>query len=246
LTAARLLDLGTRPYREVWDLQRRIHQEVVGGQQPDTWILVEHLPVITLGRQAKRENLLLSEGALRTLGVEVVEIERGGDVTYHGPGQLVGYPIVDLRAFDEDVVRYVRTLEAALIDALRAWGIDAGRLAGYPGVWTGAAKIAAIGVAVKRKVTMHGFALNVDPDLEAFDLINPCGLGRPVTSMARVLGRPVAVDEAVPGVASACEAALAVRWEPRTLDDLRTALGRNGVRQGVSDDAVAGGTGVDA
>jgi lipoate-protein ligase B len=237
---------GRLAYGDAWALQKALLAARQAASVPDTVLFVEHPPVITLGRAARASNVLAAPGLLAARGIEVFQIERGGDVTYHGPGQLVGYPIVDLRAFDEDVVRYVRTLEAALIDALRAWGIDAGRLAGYPGVWTGAAKIAAIGVAVKRKVTMHGFALNVDPDLEAFDLINPCGLGRPVTSMARVLGRPVAVDEAVPGVASACEAALAVRWEPRTLDDLRTALGRNGVRQGVSDDAVAGGTGVDA
>jgi lipoate-protein ligase B len=140
---------------------------------------------------------------LASRGFEVFEIERGGDVTYHGPGQLIGYPILNLRALDEDVVRFVRLLEATLICVLETFGIEAARRRGYPGVWVGEAKIAAIGVAVKRKVTMHGFALNVDPDLSHFTLINPCGLGKPVTSMARLLGRRVGLAEVQPAVGRA-------------------------------------------
>ena len=124
-------------------------------------------------------------------------------MTYHGPGQLLGYPILNLRAIDEDVVRFVRLLEATLISVLETFGIEAARRRGYPGVWVGEAKIAAIGVAVKRKVTMHGFALNVDPDLGHFALINPCGLGKPVTSMARLLGRRVELAEVHPAVSRA-------------------------------------------
>jgi lipoate-protein ligase B len=224
MRTAWLVSCGRMAYGDAWALQKTLLEARQAASVPDTVLFVEHPAVITLGRAAQASNVLVAPGLLAARGIELFQIERGGDVTYHGPGQLVGYPILDLRAFDEDVVRYVRTLEAALIAALAEWRIDAGRLAGYPGVWTGGAKIAAIGVAVKRKVTMHGFALNVDPDLGAFDLINPCGLGRPVTSMARVLGRPIPLDDAVPGVASALADAFAVRWEPRVLDDLRAAL----------------------
>ena len=122
-------------------------------------------------------------------------------MTYHGPGQLVGYPILDLRAYNEDVVKYVRSLEETILRTLQDFGLAAQRLRGFPGVWAGHEKIAAVGVAVKRKVTMHGFALNVGPDLAPFDYINPCGIGRPVTSMARLLGRPLPVDEVRPAYA---------------------------------------------
>jgi lipoate-protein ligase B len=246
MRTAWLVSCGRLAYGDAWALQKTLLAARQAASVPDTVLLVEHPPVITLGRAARASNVLAAPGLLATRGIEVFQIERGGDVTYHGPGQLVGYPILDLRAFDEDVVRYVRALEGALIDALAWWSIEAGRLAGFPGVWTGGAKIAAIGVAVKRKVTMHGFALNVDPDLAAFDLINPCGLGRPVTSMARVLGRPVTLDEAAPRVASTLEAALAVRWEPRTLADLRTALGPEGARSGAAGGEVPDAAAIDA
>jgi lipoate-protein ligase B len=224
MRTAWFIPCGRLPYAEAWGLQKAVLAARQTGVVPDTVLFVEHPPVITLGRAAHAANVLAAPAVLASRGIEVFHIERGGDVTYHGPGQLVGYPIVDLRIFNEDVVRYVRMLEATLIAALSAWGIHADRLAGFPGVWTGGAKIAAIGVAVKRKVTMHGFALNVDPDLTAFELINPCGLGRPVTSMARVLGRPVSIAEASGGVATALTEALSARRESRTLEELRAAL----------------------
>jgi len=215
---------GRMGYGDAWALQKLLLAARQAGAAPDTVLFVEHPPVITLGRAARASNVLAAPGMLAARGIEVFQIERGGDVTYHGPGQLVAYPIVDLRAFDEDVGRYVRMLEAALIDALAAWRITAERLRGFPGVWIAGAKVAAIGVAVKRKVTMHGFALNVDPDLAAFDLINPCGLGRPVTSIARQLARPVPLDEAIPVVASSLAETLGLRMETRTIDDIRRAL----------------------
>lgn len=227
MRTAWFVSCGRVAYADAWALQKTLLSVRQAAVVPDTILFVEHPPVITLGRAARTVNVLAAPGLLAARGIDVFQVERGGDVTYHGPGQLVGYPILDLRAFDEDVVRYVRTLEAALIDALAGWRIAAERLAGFPGVWATGAKVAAIGVAVKRKVTMHGFALNVDPDLTAFDLINPCGLGRPVTSVARLLGRPVALDEAAPRVASALAEALCVRQEPRTLEDLRAALDRH-------------------
>lgn len=224
MRTAWLVRCGRLAYGDTWALQKALLAARQAGVIPDAVVFVEHPPVITLGRAARASNVLAPPALLAARGIEMFQIERGGDVTYHGPGQLVGYPIVDLRAFNEDIGRYVRTLEAALIAALGRWGIAAGRLAGFPGVWAGGAKVAAIGVAVKRKVTMHGFALNVDPDLGAFDLINPCGLGRPVTSIARLLGRPVSLDEAAPAVRGALADAFEVRWEERTPEDVRADL----------------------
>ncbi len=212
------------PYGEAWALQRTLLAARQDERIPDTVLLVEHAPVVTVGRAGRVANVLVPRDALEARGVQLYHVERGGDVTYHGPGQLVGYPILNLRALDEDVVRYVRLLEAAVIAALGAWGISGERVRGYPGVWVGGAKVAAIGVAVKRKVTMHGFALNVDPDLSYFDLINPCGLGRPVTSLARLLGRAVALDEVRPPVARALGEMLGMGWVPIEVGELETYL----------------------
>jgi len=197
LTAsARILDLGLRPYREVWELQRRTHEAVREGRQPDTWVVVEHEPVITLGRQAKRENLLLSKEELTARGVDVVEIERGGDVTYHGPGQLVVYPIRRLERFRE-VVPLVRSLEGAAIDCCARFGVTGERWSDHAGVWVGRNQICAIGLAVRRMVSMHGIALNVSTSLDYDRLINPCGFtDRGVTSLSAESGRRIAVSEA--------------------------------------------------
>ena len=186
---------GPTPYADAWALQKAL----IGARQreelADGLILLEHEPVFTIGRSARADHLLVLREFLTGKGFGVYDIERGGSVTYHGPGQLVGYPILDLRAYNEDVVKYVRSLEETILRTLQDFGLAAQRLRGFPGVWAGHEKIAAVGVAVKRKVTMHGFALNVGPDLAPFDYINPCGIGRPVTSMARLLGRPLPVDE---------------------------------------------------
>ena len=220
-----LVACGRLPYGEAWALQRALVAARQADRIEDTLLLVEHPPVITIGRAGRPANILVSRSLLAARGIDVYETERGGDVTYHGPGQLVGYPILNLRALDEDVVRYVRLLEAALIDTLGTYGIIAQRLRGYPGVWVGEAKIAAIGVAVKRKVTMHGFALNVAPHLDHFALINPCGLGKPVSSMARLLGRPVSVEEVAPAVVRALGAALAMEFAPIPVESIRSRLG---------------------
>jgi len=225
IRTARLVECGTMPYGQAWALQRALVAARQADQIEDTLLLVEHPPVITIGRAGRTANILAPRDLLGARGFEVFEIERGGDVTYHGPGQLVGYPIVDLRALDEDVVRYVRLLEATLIDALGAFGIAARRVRGYPGVWVGEAKIAAIGVAVKRKVTMHGFALNVTPDLDHFAVINACGLGKPVTSMGRLLGRPVPVDEVQPVVVRAFGAAFSMALAPMALETVQAMAG---------------------
>jgi lipoyl(octanoyl) transferase len=195
---ARLLDLGRRPYREVWDIQHALHQAVREGREPDTWILVEHEPVITLGRQAKRDNVLLSPEVLAARGVDLVEIERGGDVTYHGPGQLVVYPIRKLERFRE-IVPLVRSLEGAVIAAVARYAIAAERWQEHAGVWVGRNQICAIGLAVQKMVSLHGIALNVSTTLDYDRLINPCGLiERGITSMARETGRDVTIDEVKP------------------------------------------------
>jgi lipoyl(octanoyl) transferase len=195
---AKLLDLGLRPYREVWELQHSIHAAVAAGESPDTWIFVEHAPVVTLGRNAKRENVLLSPELLARRGVDVVEIERGGDVTYHGPGQLVVYPIRRLERFRE-IVPLVRTLEGAVIDTVAQYGISAERWNEHAGVWVGRNQICAIGLAVQKMVSLHGIALNVSTELDYDRLINPCGLtDRGLTSISKEVKRTVSVAEAKP------------------------------------------------
>ncbi|MFP4149776.1 MAG: lipoyl(octanoyl) transferase LipB [Nitriliruptoraceae bacterium] len=177
--------LGRVPYREAWDLQRRLVADRQSDRGRDTLLLLEHPPVYTLGRRADRANLLLDAAALAARGIEVVEVDRGGDITYHGPGQLVGYPVLRL-AGTRDVVDYVRALEEVLLRTLAALGVPARRVAGLTGVWVGEEKIAAIGVRVASGgVTSHGFALNVAPVLEDFTGIVPCGIAdRGVCSLA--------------------------------------------------------------
>jgi lipoate-protein ligase B len=187
---ARVLDLGQREYAEVWALQR----ELVGARQrneiPDTLILVEHPHVLTLGRGTHRENLVAPGD------MPIFEIERGGDVTYHGPGQLVGYPIFLLRDHERDLHLYLRNLEEALIQTVGVYGLDGVRKPGWTGVWNADRKLASIGVAVKRWVTLHGFALNVSTDLSRFAAINPCGLEAAVMgSISSLLGRDIALDD---------------------------------------------------
>jgi lipoyl(octanoyl) transferase len=195
LPQPRVLDvrrLGRVPYAEGLALQARLVAERQAGRIPDTLLLLEHDPVFTLGRNARAEHVLFPEADLRARGFEVFESGRGGDVTYHGPGQTVGYPILDLAPDRCDVHRYVRDLEEVLIRTCRDYGVAAGRVPGMTGAWVGEQKIAAIGVRIARWVTSHGFAFNVSGDLTPFGLIVPCGIrGRGVTSLARLLGRDV-------------------------------------------------------
>jgi len=184
-----IIDLGRKPYREVLALQRSLRLGRLDGTVPnDILLMVEHDPVYTLGRGTHQESLPLSIDQLRDRGADVVEIERGGDVTWHGPGQLVGYPILDLSRHREDLHWYLRTLEQVLIEALNAMQVSAERRPGKTGVWTAGRKIASIGVHVKQWVTLHGFALNVQPDLDWFTMIVPCGIhGVEMTSLRREL-----------------------------------------------------------
>jgi len=179
-------DLGLVPYGEALERQRALAEARIRGEIPDTLLLLEHPAVVTLGRGTRQASLPLDPDALRRRGIEVFEIERGGDVTYHGPGQLVGYPIFHLEQHKPDLHWYLRQLEAALIAALGGFGIAAERHSGYTGVWTRGRKIASIGIHVRQWVTWHGFALNVTTDLSPFDLIVPCGIPDVVmTSIAK-------------------------------------------------------------
>ncbi len=176
-------DWGLVPYAEAWERQRSLAERRKRGEIPDQLLIVEHPPVITMGRNGHDENLLTSPAELAALGIQFEQIDRGGDVTFHGPGQIVGYPIVDLREWKRDVGAYLRALEQLLIDTLSDCGLVAERWPGKTGVWIDGRKVAAMGVHLSRWVTTHGFALNFDTDLSYFRHIVPCGLALPVTSM---------------------------------------------------------------
>ena len=185
-------DLGIRSYQEVWDLQKDFQKKRIEKRLDDTLILVEHEPVYTLGKNANKNHLLQS----RDRSVNVFDIERGGDITFHGPGQLVGYPIIDLSYYRRSVSWYMRRLEQLAIDVLKDFGISASRIKGLTGVWVGEEKIAAQGVRISRWVTMHGFSLNVNPDLSFYDGIIPCGIfDHGITSMEELLGSTQDMDD---------------------------------------------------
>jgi lipoyl(octanoyl) transferase len=190
--------LGVVPYREALALQRTLVEERRSERVPDTLLLLQHPPVITLGVRGDggRSHIVASPDRLSELGVEISETGRGGDVTYHGPGQMVGYPIVDLRPDRCDVHRYVRDLEEVMIRTCTDYGVNAARIAGLTGAWVGSEKVGAIGVRISRWITSHGFAFNVSTDLDYFDLIVPCGISNcGVTSLGRLLDRAVAIAE---------------------------------------------------
>ena len=198
--------LGVVPYAEALELQTRLVEERRSGSIPDQLLLLQHPPVITLGVKARndRSHVLASPADLQEAGVEIFETGRGGDVTYHGPGQLVGYPILDLRPDRCDVHKYVRDLEEVLIRMATSFGVTTERIQGLTGVWAGKNKLAAIGVRISRWITSHGFAFNVGTDLSHFDLIVPCGItDKGVTSLEVLLGRSVTMDEVENGVVTA-------------------------------------------
>jgi lipoyl(octanoyl) transferase len=210
---ARLLDLGVVPYLEAWNLQRSLAQQVGAGEIPDTVMLLEHPPVVTLGRRAEHAELHVPEGA----AVEIVETDRGGKSTYHAPGQLVCYPIFDLTRHGEDVKRYCRDLEKSLARTLIAFGLDGNTIEGLTGIWLSPPprKIASIGVHISKWVTTHGYALNVDLDPAPFtEWITACGLEDTLfTTIARELGRPVSVNEVKPHAARALEEVFDLRFD---------------------------------
>ena len=186
--------LGTVTFDAAFDLQNRLLARRLAGQIEDILLLLEHPPTITVGKSGKLENILAANPELSTQGIAVFCTDRGGDVTYHGPGQLVGYPIMDLRPRGKDLHKYVRDLEEVIIRTLRDFSIYGSRDVTHPGVWIGNHEIAAIGIRVSRWITMHGFAINVKPNLEHFSLINPCGFrDRKATSMFEILGEEISL-----------------------------------------------------
>lgn len=206
MTEALQVDVGLMGYLEAYALQKRVVAARQTGTIQDVFLLCQHPHVITLGRSGKREHLLASEHVLRQKGVEFHASDRGGDITYHGPGQIVGYPILNLGAIRRDVGWYVRMLEEAMIRATADFGIAAGRVAGKTGIWVASGgaeeKLAAIGVHLSRWVSSHGFAYNVSTDLRNFELIVPCGIAdRKATSLEKLLGRKVAEKEVTPRIA---------------------------------------------
>jgi len=201
--------LGRIGYEEALALQAQLVEDRKQGRIPDQLLLLEHPPVITLGVKTRNNlsNVLQTPEALASMGVGLFETGRGGDVTYHGPGQLVGYPIVDLKPDRCDVHRYVRDLEEVLIRAVAGFGVEATRVGGLTGIWVGDEKLAAIGVRISRWVTSHGFALNVNTNLAHFGLIVPCGItDKGVTSLQRLLGRTMSMDEVQDAVICSFEA----------------------------------------
>jgi lipoyl(octanoyl) transferase len=214
---AQLLNLGPTPYAGAWDLQRAIAADVLAGNRPDTVILLEHPPVVTVGRRTGEGELHVPAG----VDVDVVETDRGGKSTYHGPGQLVCYPILDLNRHGRDVRRYCRDLEEALIRTLASFGLDGTRVEGLTGVWLERPprKIASIGVHISRWVTTHGYALNVDLDPAPFtSWITACGLeDAAFTTMARELARPLTVDDVRPAAAAALEEVFGLGFEEPVL-----------------------------
>lgn len=191
------IDLGRIGYGEALELQKKLFERRLAGCIPDTLLLLEHDPVITIGTAGGGENLLVDEARVRAAGVEIHRTDRGGNITYHGPGQLVGYPIFDLRDHGRDVHLFLRNLERSVIDVLAHYGIEGEAIPKLTGVWVGGDKICSIGVAVRRWITYHGFALNVSPDFGHWSFIHPCGLvGKEVTSIQRILGKEVGIAEA--------------------------------------------------
>lgn len=220
-----VLPLGVVEYQAAYDLQQHLHARVVAGEIPDLLLLLEHPHVYTLGRRGQESDVLASQGVLDKLGVETRATDRGGEATYHGPGQLVGYPIINLRRWGGGVRQYVEGLERVLRGALDEFGIAAHSEGKPTGVWVDERKIAAIGVRVSRSVTMHGFALNVSPDLSFFEHIVPCGMPDVrVTSMARELGRDVPVSDVLPVVVEAFGREFGMGMERSSVDALTGAV----------------------
>ncbi|MCJ7667358.1 MAG: lipoyl(octanoyl) transferase LipB [Anaerolineae bacterium] len=216
-----LLNLGLEPYNQALDLQHRLVAARREGRIEDVFILLEHPPVITLGRRGDESNIVASRELLARLGIEVHRVERGGDVTYHGPGQLLGYPILDLRKYRQDVGWYMHSLEEVLIRALSDFGVEASRLEGRIGVRVGDKNIAALGARIEEWITYHGFALNVSPDLSHFDLIIPCGYkGIGVTSMEEVLGEAPEMREVRRSVAQRFSEVFGVEIRQAALEEL--------------------------
>jgi lipoate-protein ligase B len=217
------INLGQTGFKDAWELQKKLVALRYTSQIPDCLLLTEHRPVITMGRATSPGNILCSPEELARRGVELFSIERGGDVTFHGPGQLVAYPIIDLNARGRDLHRYLRDLESLIIATLNDLGLQAETKRGLTGVWARDHKLAAIGVAVSRWITYHGLALNINTDMEYFKLINPCGITQyPVSSVSRMLSRTVELSEAAEALAD--NFARIFYYEMETVEDINSLI----------------------
>lgn len=220
-----LVDLRTIGYQEAWDLQHRIHEAKQAGLSADVLLLLEHPHVFTLGKNARKENILVSETVLRDQGIDCVSIERGGDVTYHGPGQLLGYPIFFLEALKLRVVDFVDRLEEVMIRVLASYGLPAQRSSLNRGVWVKEAKLGFVGIAVRRGITLHGFALNVAPKLSYYEMIYSCGLkGVKIVSLSSLLRRSIPMEEAKKRTIDSFEEVFGLKTDQVPLTDLLATL----------------------
>ncbi|MFQ5866063.1 MAG: lipoyl(octanoyl) transferase LipB [bacterium] len=216
-----LLKTGLLDYQEAWDLQKKLHQARFNKIIDDTFILTEHPHTYTIGKAGHEDHLITDESLLNREGIRVYRIDRGGDITYHGPGQIVAYPILDLHNCYLDVHRFLRDLEEVIIQTLAEYGIVAERFRGLTGVWVNGAKVAAIGVKVSRWITMHGFAFNVNADLSYFRSIVPCGISdRPVTSMEKLLNRKIDISEVQDQICNKFSRIFEVQLKQRSLQDM--------------------------
>ena len=219
--SAYIIDMGLIDYQEAWDLQHDLWSRRVKGELPDLLLFLEHPHVITLGRRGNRSHLIASPEVLEEMKIPIFHVERGGDVTYHGPGQLVVYPIFNLKEYGYRLIRYVDQLEEVILCVLKDFGMDGRKDSLNRGVWVNGDKIAAIGVTIKRWVSFHGFSLNYETDLKYFDLIHPCGLvGKKMTSMEKILGEKVPRESLIERIRLHFKEIFLRDWETKDLDDL--------------------------
>jgi lipoate-protein ligase B len=208
-------------YQKVWNLQHQLWSRRVEGELPDLLLILEHPHVITLGRRGNRIHLKVSPEILEAMKIPIFHVERGGDITYHGPGQMVAYPILDLKDYGYRLIQYVDQLEEVILRALRDFGIEGEKDASNRGIWAKGNKIASIGVTIKQWVSFHGFALNYETDLKYFDLINPCGLvGEKMTSMAKILGKGISRKELAERIILHFKEVFQKEWEEKDLEGL--------------------------
>jgi lipoate-protein ligase B len=219
--SAYIINLGLVDYQEAWDLQRDLWARRVKGELPDLLLFLEHSHVITLGRRGNRSHLIASPEVLEEMKIPIFHVERGGDVTYHGPGQLVVYPIFNLKEYGYRLIRYVDQLEEVILCVLKDFGMDGRKDSLNRGVWVNGEKIASIGVAIKRWVSFHGFALNYETDLKYFDLIHPCGLvGKKMTSMKKILGEKISRESLTERISFHFKEVFQRDWEEKCLKEL--------------------------
>jgi lipoate-protein ligase B len=216
-----IIDLGLVTYEKAWDLQHQLWSRRVEEELPDLLLLLEHPHVITLGRRGNRSHLLASPEVLEEMRIPLFHVERGGDVTYHGPGQMVVYPILDLREYGYRLIRYISQLEEIILHVLKDFGIEGKRDPLNRGIWVDEEKIASVGVAIKRWVSFHGFSLNYETDLKYFELINPCGLeGKKMTTMERVLGIKILREQLVERIIFHFKEIFERDWKEKNLEEL--------------------------